>query len=218
MAMEEQLTGKGQNQFGKFCEGIPGLFFKGHSRARHCSRSAIDQGGYARITLTEVNSLTAAYITNTNRDILIEAPDKDKRTLPDEATVNSWLSAVEAENLSPYKDEVSALPLLSAAPVAGKIISETKNTAMGTTTLTLSNGVKVVLKPTDFKNDEIQFSAFAQGGTSLYSDADYQSAANADGIITAGGAGNYNANQLEKFLSGKELSVSPLYQRPLPGF
>ncbi len=67
----------------------------------------------------------------------------------------------------------------------------------------------MILKPTNFKNDEIIFSAFAPGGTSLYSDADYQSAANAANLIAAGGAGNYNADQLDKFLEGKQFGVSP---------
>ena len=77
------------------------------------------------------------------------------------------------------------------------------------TELTLSNGVKVVLKPTEFKNDEIQFSAFSPGGTALYSDADYQSAANAASIIGRSGVGEYTSQQLTKYLTGKIAYVSP---------
>jgi zinc protease len=161
------------------------------------------------ITLSEVNNLTREYVANTNRDILIEAPDKDKSTLPDEATVNNWLNTVDQENLQPYKDEVSSQSLLAIQPISGKITNERLNKALNISTLTLSNGVKVILKPTDFKNDEILFSAFASGGTSLYSDADYQSAANAAAIIPANGAGNYNPDQLDKYLEGKPLSVKP---------
>jgi zinc protease len=79
------------------------------------------------ITVTDVNILAKEYITNTNRDILILAPEKDKSSLPDETTVNSWLKAVEAETLSPYKDNVSSKPLLIVMPVPGKIISEEEN-------------------------------------------------------------------------------------------
>jgi zinc protease len=161
------------------------------------------------ITLTDVNSLATSYITNTNRDVLILAPEKDKGSLPDEAIVNSWLKAIEAEALTPYKDDVSSKPLLSAAPVAGKIQSEEQNKELNITTITLSNGVKVLLKPTDFKNDQVIFSSFAAGGTSVYSDADYQSAANAAGIVAAGGVGNYNTSELSKYLEGKQLSVRP---------
>jgi len=169
------------------------------------------------ITLAEVNGLTAAYIKNTNRDILIMAPEKDKRSLPDEATVSGWLKSVESENLRPYQDAVSSQPLLTAQPVPGKIVSEQKDKALNITTITLSNGVRVVLKPTTFKNDEILFNGFAPGGTSLYPDADYQSAANAGTLIPANGTGNYNADQLDKYLEGKQLQVTPYINERFEG-
>lgn len=158
------------------------------------------------ITLGELNALAAQYITDTDRDILVLAPEKDKGSLPDEAAINNWLAAVAAEPLEAYKDEVSSLPLLIKPPVAGKVINE--STGQGLTTWTLSNGIRVILKPTGFKANEILFTGFAPGGTSLATDADYQSAANA-GIIAAFGAGNYDPNQLAKFLSGKTLSARP---------
>ncbi|WP_158994112.1 pitrilysin family protein [Mucilaginibacter sp. L196] len=169
------------------------------------------------ITLKDVNNLAANYIINTNRDILILAPQKDRGSLPDEATVNSWIKAVEAEALTPYKDDVSSKPLLSAMPAAGKIKSEELNKELNITTITLSNGVKVLLKPTDFKNDQIIFSSFAAGGTSLYSDADYQSATNAAGIVSAGGVGNYNTGELSKYLEDKQLSVRPYIAEQFQG-
>lgn len=162
------------------------------------------------ITLAEVNGLINEYIKDTDRDVLIEAPDKDKNSLPDEATVKAWLSAVGGEKLEPYKDEVSTLPLLARQPLAGKIVSSERNSELKFTAITLSNGLRVILKPTDFKNDEIVFNAFAPGGTSVYQDADFESAAAAAGLITAGGVGNYDASQLQKFMSGKNASVSPV--------
>jgi len=169
------------------------------------------------ISLAEVNALTGIYIKNTNRDILIMAPDKDKNSLPDETSVNGWMKAVETESLKPYSDNVSNKPLFTTTPVSGKILSEQQDKELHTITFTLSNGVKVILKPTTFKNDEIIFNGFASGGTSLYNDADYQSAANAGTVIPAGGAGNYSADQLDKYLEGKELSVSPYINERFEG-
>ena len=169
------------------------------------------------ITLNDVNELAKAYITDTDRDILIMASEKDKNSLPDEATVNDWLKTIDDENLQPYQDDTSAKPLLAVQPVAGKIVAEQQDKQLHLITITLSNGVKVILKPTDFKNDEILFNGFAEGGTSLYSDADYQSAANAGSIIPANGVGNYNADQLDKFLEGKELKVSPYINERFEG-
>jgi len=183
-------------------------FLKGTAAPGIAAAYATTEADLRGITQENVNELTKT-ITATNRDILIEAPEKDKNSLPDEATVNRWIAAVQAENLQPYQDAVSSQPLISEFAAPGKIISEQKNEKLNMISLTLSNGLKVILKPTDFKNDEIKFTGFAPGGSSLYSDADYQSAANAAGIIGSGGAGNYDAGQLDKFLAGKQLQVQP---------
>lgn len=162
-----------------------------------------DLGG---ITLDELNTMAKTAIKATDRDILLMAPEKDKLALPTEVIFNTWIKEVEAENITAYKDETSTESLLKQEPVAGKIVSESKDAALGITALTLSNGIKVLLKPTDFKNNEVSFAGFAPGGTSLYSDAEYQSASAAN-IIPAYGAGNYNTTELSKYLSGKQLSV-----------
>lgn len=160
----------------------------------------------AGITITELNTLAKTAAKPTNRDILIMAPQKDKIGLPDEQVFISWMKAVEAEDLSGYKDETSNESLFKAQPVAGSIVSESKDAKFGIITLVLSNGIKVLLKPTGFKNNEISFQGFAPGGTSLYSNADFQSAKSAN-LIPAFGAGNYNTTQLTKYLSAKQLSV-----------
>ncbi|MDB5159611.1 MAG: ptrA 1 [Mucilaginibacter sp.] len=110
-----------------------------------------------------------------------------------------WLSVVSFLR-SPYLD----LPLLSTLRKLGSISNIEKDGYLKITKLTLSNGVKVILKSTDFKDNEILFSTFALGGTSLSSDADYESAVNAAALLSSGGLGNYNQTELNKFLSDKE--------------
>jgi zinc protease len=88
------------------------------------------------------------------------------------------------------------------------VVSKSYIAKINTTTLTLSNGVKVVLKPTDFKNDEIRFNAFSPGGTSLYSDADYDNAANAAPLMSRFGLGDFNPVQLAAVLNGKDVNVT----------
>ncbi|MDP2413363.1 pitrilysin family protein [Daejeonella sp.] len=171
----------------------------------------------AGISLTDVNSLAKKYITDVNRDVIIMGPEKDKDNLPDEAKVESWISGTKQSNISAYVDQVSDKPLLSAKLSGGKVISESKIPEIGVTEFKLSNGVKVVLKPTDFKNDEISFSAFSAGGSSLYSDADFQSALYATAIIRNGGLGEFNSVQLPKLLSGKKVSVSPYIMERFEG-
>ncbi len=160
------------------------------------------------IKLDEINILAKNYLVATNRDVIIMAPEKDKDKLPAEATVNKWIAEVTGSSIAAYKDDVSDKPLITAKPAAGKIVNEKKIEEIGVTELQFSNGVKVVLKPTDFKNDEINFSAFSPGGTSLYSDADFQSALYSSGIIGRSGVGEFNALQLPKLLTGKRAFVS----------
>ncbi|TFF37766.1 M16 family metallopeptidase [Mucilaginibacter psychrotolerans] len=161
------------------------------------------------IALADLDLISKTYITAVNRDILILAPETEKTGLPTEKIFSKWLSDSENQDLHAYQDSTSKIPLLGNIPPAGKVISKMENPEPKTITYMLSNGVKVLLKPTDFRNNEIIFSAFGPGGTSVYADRDYQSALYSAGIISSAGAGNYNVNELTKFLSGKQVRVQP---------
>ena len=160
----------------------------------------------ADITLDELNKLLKTVIKTTDRDILLMAPENEKTGLPGEGVVLGWMKEVEAENVTAFTDETSGETLLQKEPVPGKVIGKQRDEKSGITTMVMSNGIKILLKPTDFKNNEISFSGFAPGGTSLYSDADYQSASAAN-TITSFGVGNYNTTALGKYLSGKRMGV-----------
>jgi len=215
--MESALNEKNKTNSENYVQEYLAYFLKGTAAPGIQYEYGMVRKDLPGITLSEVSALSAEYITPSNRDILLMAPEKDKNTLPDEKTVNSWIKAVADEKLEPYNDEVSILPLMTVSPVNGKITGAAKDDKLGTTLLTLSNGVKVLLKPTAYKDNEVLFTAFAPGGTSLYSDSDYQSAANATGIIPSFGAGNYNPTQLDKFLSGKQLVVRPYISERMQG-
>ncbi|MBS1502644.1 MAG: insulinase family protein, partial [Bacteroidetes bacterium] len=215
-SMDAAVQEKDKTNSQSYVKEYQAYFLKGVAAPGVTTEYSLVKKDLPTITLAEVNSLATAYIKNTNRDILVLAPEKDKAGLPNETTVNQWLASVAAESLKPYQDAVSSQPLLTTLPVAGRIVSE-QRTSAATETMVLSNGVRVVLKPTTFKNDEILFNGFASGGTSLYSDADYQSAANAADLIAGSGAGNYNADQLDKYLEGKQLQVTPFINERFEG-
>jgi zinc protease len=168
------------------------------------------------IGVKDINAVCTASIKSIDRDILITAPETEKARLPGKNTVERWLAQVEAESLQPYKDKMSKLPFLTHEPVAGKIVKQETDETLRTTTLTLSNGVKVVLKPTDFQNNQVLLNGFAPGGSSLYSDADFRSAQYATAVTSIAGLGNYNTDELRKFLSGKQagagVQISENYQ------
>jgi zinc protease len=179
-------------------EAIPGIDFEYNFYVNNIGK----------ITLAELNAMAGKFISDQNRVIVIEAPDKEKTNLPNQATVLNWLSAASA-NLTPYVDNVSTKPLLDKIPAPSVTVRAVSDDSIATATLTLSNGVKIILKPTDFKNDQMLISGYSFGGTSLASDDDFTSANLAGDIIGNSGVGNFNQIQLDKMLAGKNVSLTP---------
>ena len=145
-------------------------------------------------------------VTDTNQVVAIFGPEKENLKMPTEDAIKKILHDVKAEELAPYVDKVSDEPLMKEAPKGGKIISEQKDDVFGTTTLTLSNGVKVIIKKTDFKADEIIMKGVSLGGSSLFPDSEI---ININGLdaVSVGGLGNFSTVDLEKILAGKRASV-----------
>jgi len=172
-------------------------------------RLELVKGFLPSIQLEELNALADKWITDENRVIVITGPDKEDVPLPTEADVLSLIASVDAEPLEAYEDEVSDEPLLTSLPAPGTIASTKMAEEVGVTDITLSNGVRVILKPTDFQNDEIMFTAFSPGGYAKYPKEDYQSASLSSTIVSQSGVGDLSLIQLQKQLAGKQVQVSP---------
>ncbi|MGK7395008.1 MAG: M16 family metallopeptidase [Candidatus Cyclobacteriaceae bacterium M3_2C_046] len=162
-----------------------------------------------KISLTEINQLADQWITRENRVVVITAPEKEETDLPSEQEVKDILDEMEQVEVEPYEDKLVATSLMEQVPQPGQIEASNEIESLNLTELTLSNGVKVILKPTDFKNDQILMRAFSPGGTSLYPDQVYQSARFADNIIQESGVKDFSPTDLQKILAGKIVSVSP---------
>jgi zinc protease len=168
------------------------------------------------LTLSEINAIAKPLVTKKNQIILVQAPEKEAQSLPSEAQLLSALKSA-GNGLTPYVDHTVNKPLLATSPTPGKIVNETKNPEVGVTTLTLSNGIKVVLKPTDFKNDQVIFTSFAKGGSSIASNEDFISAENAN-LIAQSGVGEFNPTELNKYLAGKTANVDAYVNSLYQGF
>jgi zinc protease len=160
------------------------------------------------IQLDEVNHLAEQW-TGGDRVILLSAPEKKEATLPGEKELLATFQTVTAHQIDPWVDRVRQGPLVADAPRPGKIVSETQVADLGVTEWRLSNGVRVILKPTDFRNDEIMLTAFSPGGSSLVPDNKYLSAAFATALIRDAGFGRFDRITLEKALAGKAAGVLP---------
>src|SRR5215468_2512119 len=161
------------------------------------------------ITLAEVNKLTDDWFPADNRLIVVTAPDGAGVVLPDERQLAGAVSAASANRLTAYVDTAAGQTLMEAKPAAGTIVKTTEHPEAGITEWTLSNGATVVLKPTTLREDQILFQAFAPGGTSLASDAEFVPARVADDVVPAGGVGGLSGVTLDKILSGKAIAVVP---------
>jgi zinc protease len=170
------------------------------------------------IKIEEVNVLTKKWLTEENQVVVITTPEKQGLKIPTDKQVSEILKDVKLRNVTAYVDNFKAQPLLSKELTPKKIISKTENKELGTTEITLSNGVKVVLKPTDFKNDEILMYAQSPGGLSLTEAADYPSGFLTTTVIDRAGIGEFDNSQLEKKLKGKNISISPFLDQTSEGF
>jgi zinc protease len=162
------------------------------------------------ITVDEVNALAKKWITDgQNAVLIVMAPEKEGVTVPSDEKIKSLIKAAQTSDIKAYIDVAVNKPLMAKKPVAGKIANEKQVSDVGITELTLSNGIRVYLKPTDFKNDEILFTAYKMGGTSLSADADYQSADMSNAIVDESGIGEFDKISLDKMMQGKIVNVTP---------
>jgi len=161
------------------------------------------------IRLEEINSLGKNWMNDNNRVILVNAPEKEGVPVPTGDDLKHVLDRVAQTDVTAYSDEVITTPLLETPPKPAPVVQEKKYDDLGVTEWTLANGVKVVLKPTDFKNDEIRFTAFSPGGYSLVDNAELIPAKTADAVIYACGLGAFNRIQLQKLLSDKIAHINP---------
>jgi zinc protease len=167
------------------------------------------RGYLPEISLEEINKLGKAWITDENVVALVTAQEKEGVRVPTEGQVLDIIKSVKTMKIEAYVDNVSDVPLMAELPVASRVAKRTEDKNFGFTEITFGNGVRMILKSTDFKNDEIVMTAFSPGGTSLYPDGDIMSATIASTIISQSGLGDFDFIGLQKKLSGNTAKLSP---------
>lgn len=157
-----------------------------------------------------INQILPELVSTTDENLVIMCfnQEKDGATYPTKETFLNAISGVRSEQLEAYVDNVKDEPLMTKLPKKGKIKSERMVNELGYKELILSNGAKVLLKKTDYKDDQILMTAVSKGGASLYGEADYMNTAFVDAATASSGLGAFDNTQLEKALAGKQASVS----------
>ncbi len=162
------------------------------------------------ITLEEINSLAKNWVTEDNIVVVVTAPKKENVKVPSKDDILSIINNKSLANVQPYVDTYKDQEILEKETLKpGSITKVEKIDAVGAEKWTLSNGITIYLKKTDYKNDEILFSASSKGGKSLYSTEDLASADFASDIIDRGGIAELDFNTLTKKMKGKAVGISP---------
>ena len=156
-----------------------------------------------------LNQIAQNLVTDKNLIISFQAPEDNSVVLPTEAEAVALLAEVKNEEIEAPVEEAIRENLVETTPKAGKIKKTAHNESLGVTEWTLSNGVRVMVKPTTFKQDEILFYAFSQGGRSLVATENLPSAVLATDVVELGGLADMSTTDLQKALTGKRVSISP---------
>jgi len=191
-------------------EGIPGIEYE-YAQA---------QAVLPKVQVAELNALAKEWLTGGAPVILVNTPEKNRAAIPTAQALLGLFQQVKKTAIAAYVENVAAGDLIPSLPAAGRIVSERRDSSLGTREWTLSNGAKVILKSTDFKADELLFQATASGGLSLAPDSLLTSARFAAQVVEVSGVGQYSAVDLQKKLAGKAIGISPYigsYEHGLSG-
>ena len=155
------------------------------------------------ITIAEVSAFAREIIHEDNRVVLSSAPERQGLAPVTQAQLRSALTAGLAASVTPWSDQIEGKALMAKAPVPGAVKGRREVPEIGVTVLTLSNGVEVWLKPSDFRADQVVFSSYARGGISSSPPEQYFNASFSSSLVGIGGVGGISPVDLGKLLAGK---------------
>lgn len=147
-------------------------------------------------------------VSDTNLVVLSVNPEKEGYVQPTETALLQAIHSAQQMKLEAYVDNVKNEPLIAKMPKMGKIKKE-EDGKFGTKVLTLSNDVRVILKQTDYQDNEVLMKAYSDGGTARYGVEDKYNLRMAGALIASSGLGNFTDTELDKALAGIQASVSP---------
>lgn len=160
------------------------------------------------IPVQAINQVVSEMLDTENQVLVVLSPQKDGVTVPEKEAMLAIVDKAFNKQYEAYVDEVITEDLIPAMPKKGKIVKEEKVPGFDATLFTLSNGVKVYVKDTDFQADEIMFNAVAPLGKKLFGGKEDANMIMIDDAIELSKLGNFDNVKMSKYLAGKSLSVS----------
>lgn len=217
--MEQQYLNRENRNSGSFAAEFARAYLTAESIPGIEMEYALYRRFIPEITLAEVDRVGEDWISDANRVVAVTAPRKPDLPVPSREELEAALLGAADAEITPYEETAPEGPLLAERPQGSEVVA-TRMREGGLIEWDLANGVTVVLKPTDFEEDQIVFYGYSPGGTSLASDEDFVPANTAVGIIANGGVGTFTAIDLQRELTGKLVNVAPFindYEEGLRG-
>jgi zinc protease len=219
--IERRFNNRDKTESGEFTEECIRHFLEGEAMPGIELEYNLTKQMLPNIKVEEINALFEGVKGQKNRLVSVTGPESTdaKFTLPDSTSLSAILTRVENnKDLKAYEEKNVAASLLAKEPKAGKVVRKVVDKKTGTTELTLSNGVTVLLKKTDFKNDEIVLSAGRFGGKNNYNLNDKYSAEYATAVQAAMGYGEFSPTDMRKTMAGKTAAINPIFTDTRDGF
>ncbi len=181
------------------------------------------EDSYARefmpgITLEEVNAVVKNWITDENFIYILMAPEREGYSIPTKAAILQVVKESKGVKTDPWVDNYKEEPLFTAAVATVTPRQTASNEVLGYTEYTCPNGIRFVVKKTNYKDDEILMNSFANGGAALYMDDEIFTVSNAAGLVDDAGIGNFSSTQLSKKLKGMSIGITPNINGTTQGF
>jgi zinc protease len=208
-SLEESVKEKDKKESSELVDRLIENYLQGETYPSEETNYELGKKIVPAITLADINDFIKRTFKDENRVVAASLPDKAEVKKPTKELLENILINAGKEKIEAYVDKTLNEDLIPFEIKPGTITSEKKDELTGTTELKLSNGALAVLKPTDFKNDEILYTAFSDGGTSVYEDKDEMNASIGSTIIAQSGVGKFSQPELSKFLTGKIVNIIP---------
>lgn len=170
------------------------------------------------IAVSDINALASAMFSASGRAIILVTPEKDGVAPVTQADVEVVVARVAASDITPYAGRSARDALMDNAPAPAAIVSERTYSDLGVTEITLANGVRVLMRPNASIQNQVLFSGFSSGGSSLVSDDDYAEAATIVEIVSQSGLGDFSQPELSQVLARKVAQVTPYIGALSEGF
>lgn len=205
---ERAYNERDKSQSGGYASELLQHFLSGEAAPGITEELALMRRFLPGITAAEVGALMKESLGEDNRVILASTPEKEGVPIVTDAALREALRAGSTAAVEAWKDETAGRALMAMSPTPGTVKSRREIPEIGVTVLTLSNGVEVWLKPTDFRNDQVAFTAYARGGASLASPDEFLDASLSTTLVGVSGVGGLSPIDLGKVLAGRLASAS----------